>query len=211
MRRDHEDIHEEELFEEEEEITLYCVRCRESVVVDDATPVWTRKGLPATRGTCPQCGSTAYRLGKSAAHDKLSKPSAVRVAAHTTAELSQEAIYINFAPADAAIAHQIASDLERIGLACWRHEIAPPDVNWAGGVHPALKECAKMVLVLSPAAHEEPSIAQAWAYFREKNKAVVIAQAAPADPPDALRRRPRYDFSGEYKSAFRQMVSALSE
>ncbi|MDX2137444.1 MAG: DUF5679 domain-containing protein [Chloroflexota bacterium] len=203
---DHDDLH-----EEPEAVSLYCVRCRETVEVDDPVPVWTRKGLPATRGTCPICGSTAYRLGKSAAHQQMSKPNAVRVATNTSAELVQQAIYINFAPEDVIIARQIAHDLERIGLACWLHEIAPPDVQWAGNVHPALKECVKMVLVLSPAAHHEPSMAEAWGYFSEKKKPVVVAQVASAAPPDVLRRRPRYDFSGDYKSAFRQMVQALSE
>ena len=211
MARNDEIEHDELIDDEPEAVTIYCVRCRESVEVDDPTPVWTRKGLPATRGTCPICGNMVFRLGKSAAHQALAKPSAIKVAAQSGAELAQEAVYINFAPEDAAIANRIAADMERIGLACWRHEIAPSDVQWAGGVHPALKECAKMLLVLSPAAHHEPSMAQAWTYFREKNKPVVIAQVAPAEAPDVLRRRPRYDFSGDYKSAFRQTVSALSE
>lgn len=209
MARDH--VHDEDDILEDETIEIYCVRCREMVTVDDATPVWTRKGLPATRGTCPQCGSTVFRLGKTDAHDDARRPNAIRVATNTGAELAQQAVYINFAPEDTQIAHQIAHELQRIGLACWLHEIEPDHVDWAGGVHPALKECARMVLVLSPATQHEPSIAQAWAYFREKNKPVAIAQVAPADPPDALRRRPRYDFSADFKSAFRQMVQELSE
>lgn len=207
-RHDHTD--DDDLLEREP-AEMYCVRCRETVMVDDAIPVWTRKGLPATRGTCPTCGGVVFRLGKTDEHAKSRRPSAVKVAASTGAELAQEAVYVNYAPEDVVMAKRIAGDLQRIGLACWLHEVQPDGVDWAGGVHPALKECVKMVLVLSPAAHHEPSIAQAWGYFREKNKSVVVAQVAPADVPDPLRRRPRYDFTRDYKTAFRQMVQALGE
>lgn len=199
------DVHEDAFTE------MYCVRCRETVMVDDPTPVWTRKGLPATRATCPQCGSTVFRLGKTALHSKSQRPSAVRVASGSSAELAQEAIYVNFTSEDELVARRIAADLQRIGLACWLHEAEPDSVEWAGGVHPALKECSKMVLVLSPSAQHEPSVVQAWTYFREKNKDVIIAQVAPADPPDALRRRPRFDFSTDYIAAFRKMVQTLGD
>ncbi len=207
---DYEHAHDDALHEHEP-MTIYCVRCRESVDVDDPVPVWTRKGLPATRATCPICGNTVFRLGKTDAHAQMSKPSAIKVGTQTRAELTQEAIYINHAPDDAAFARRLANDLERIGLACWMHEIEPPEVDWAGGVHPALKECTRMVLVLSLATQHEPSVERAWTYFREKNKFVAIAQLAPIDPPDALRRRPRFDLTGDYKPAFRQLVASFYE
>ncbi|MGH6885023.1 MAG: type I DNA topoisomerase, partial [Geminicoccales bacterium] len=36
-------------------------------------PVWNANGAPATRGTCPACGGTIYRTGRTAAHDSLPK------------------------------------------------------------------------------------------------------------------------------------------
>lgn len=202
---------EEMLFEDDEDepVEGYCVRCRETVVIEDPEPVWTRKGLPAMRGTCPTCGNQVFRLGKTAAHERLNRPSAVKVATNTRAELPQQTMYVNFAPQDAALAAQIAADLQRVGVACWLHEHEPSEVNWAGGVHPALKECTRMLVVLSPSALGEPGVEAAWRFFREKQKPIIIAQAAPADPPDPIRRSPRYNFAGDYKAAFRQMVQAL--
>jgi TIR domain/Domain of unknown function (DUF5679) len=197
--------------DEVQEIQAYCFHCRQMVTLDEPQAVWTKQGMPTTRGTCPTCGNSAFRLGRTEAHDDSRKPAAVKVASKTRTNLPQEAIYINFAPEDVQMAKQIANDFERIGLACWMHEIDPPDVEWAGGVHPALKECVRMLLVLSPAAHHEPSIATAWEYFRSKNKVIVVAQVAPADAPDALRRKPRYDFTADYKSAFRQSMRCLTE
>jgi hypothetical protein len=198
----------DEIFEDEE-IEAYCVRCREMVVVEKPQAVWTKKGMPATRGECSICGGAVFRMGKTAAHGALSRPTAVRVATNTRVRLAQETVYINFTPADIEIATQIAADLQKLGLACWLHQSVTSDVSWAGGVHPSLQECLSMVLVLSPDALADASVETAWRFFRDKNKPVVIAQIAAAPPPDALRRRPRYDFTHDYRLAFRQLLHEL--
>jgi hypothetical protein len=207
MRND--SVDDDEIYEAED-IEAYCVRCRETVVIEDPIPVWTRKGVPAVRGECPLCGGPVFRMGKSAAHDALNRPAAVQVATNTRVRMPQETVYINFAPADTDIAERLADDLQKLGVACWLHETEPADVSWAGGVHPSLRECLRMVYVLSPDALGVESVETAWRFFKEKNKSVVIAQVGLADPPDPLRRRPRFDFTAEYKAAFRQLLQALT-
>ena len=208
------DTHEYELDDEPEPIEAYCVRDRETVIMEDPTPVWTRKGMPATRGECPICGGVVFRLGKTDAHARLTRPDAVDVSGQdgrTRAKLTPDTVYVAFAEGDTEIAEQIASDLERSGLPAWLHELEPDNVNWAGGVHPSLKGCKRLVLVLSPDGLADTSVEDAWRFFRDKRKPIVIAQIAPAEPPDLIRRSPRFDLSSDYKTAFRQMVQALSE
>lgn len=196
---------------DDEPVEGFCVRCRETVEIQDPVPVWTRRGIPATRGECPNCGGTVFRMGSTDAHNKLARPAAVQVAERSRAKLSQNTAYIAFADDDEGLAQQIAADLQKAGIACWLHEQEEVGVNWAGGVHPALTECARMVYVLSPAALEVESVESAWRFFRSKHKPIVIAQVGSAAPPDDIRRSPRFDFIGDYKAAFRQMVQALSE
>jgi hypothetical protein len=196
--------------DEIEPVEGYCVRCKETVEIEDPQPVWTRRGMPATRGTCPDCGGTVFRMGKTTAHEMQSRPEAVLVAGKSRARLSQDTAYIVFADEDAALAEQIADDLQKIGIATWLHE-SGDQTNWAGGVHPALKECNRMVVLLSPHSLEHAQVIAAWQFFREKGKRIAIAQLAPVAPPDDIRRSPRFDFTGDYKTAFRQMVAALSE
>lgn len=195
--------------EEDEPIEAYCVRCRETVEMEHPQPVWTRRGLPATRGECPDCGGTVFRMGRTSAHSGSDRPEAVQVGQTARGKLTQDTAYVNYAEADAAIAEQIADDLQKAGIAVWLHEESN-EVHWAGGVHPALKECSRMVYLLSPAGLTSASVEAAWKFFREKGKRIVIAQIEAVAPPDPIRRSPRFDFSGEYKSAFRQMVQALS-
>jgi NAD-dependent SIR2 family protein deacetylase len=49
--------------DEDDEIILeaYCVRCKQTIEVEHPQPVWTRRGMPATRGECPDCGGTRLR------------------------------------------------------------------------------------------------------------------------------------------------------
>lgn len=198
--------------EEDEPLEAYCVRCKQSVEIENSQAVWTRRGMPATRGECPDCGGTVFRMGRTAAHSKMNRPAAVQVGSKTRAKLSQDTAYINFAAQDENIAQQIAADLEKMGIASWLHEAnAESSTQWAGGVHPALTECAQMVVLLSPSSVVSESTEAAWRFFKEKRKPILIAQVEAAEPPDMIRRSPRFDFTGDYKTAFRQMVQALSQ
>lgn len=197
--------------EEPEPVEAYCVRCRESVWLEDPHPVWTRKGAPAMRGECPSCGNFVFRLGWTPAHDAKNRPAPVQVGETKRNKLPKTAVYLNYTAADESTAAQVAADLEKMGFATWLHQTEREEVDWAGGVHPSLKECSRMVFLLSPAALTDDTVETAWKFFREKNKPIIVAVVAPADPPDALRRRPRFDLEGDYKGSFRQMLSALNE
>lgn len=192
----------------------YCVRCKQTVEMELPEAVWTSRGTPGTRGTCPECGGTVFRMGATHLHDGLERPQAVIVNKHPRRQppkIEPNTVYINYAEADEEIAQQIAADLNKMGLTTWLHDATPDDVKWAGGVHPALKDCSRMVFVMSGAALGSADNEKAWAFFRDKRKPVIIAQVARAEPPDDLRRAPRFDFATEdYKSTLRQMLQALA-
>lgn len=199
----------------EEFIEGYCVHCRESVEMESVVPVWTKRGQPATRGTCPICGGVVFRMGKTDLHKGKVRPEAVTLSGESEGrkrpKLARDTVYINYAPDDEATAQRLAADLEKSGLAIWLHDHDGASVNWSSGVHPALKDCARMVLVLSSAALTDPQVTTAWEFFKSQRKPIVIAQADAAEPPDAIRRSPRYDLASDYKGALRQMLGTLSQ
>src|ERR1043165_8626016 len=104
----HEGIDDEQLEDTSsaEPIEAYCVKCRHMVEMESPEAVWTSKGTPGTRGVCPDCGTTVFRMGKTPAHDKLVRPAAVRVEGGVKVvtnggrKRAQPATYINFASAD---------------------------------------------------------------------------------------------------------------
>jgi DNA topoisomerase-1 len=55
-------------------LEAYCVKCRTKREITGATPVFTENGTPATRGTCPVCGTALFRMGKTPAHNGMVQP-----------------------------------------------------------------------------------------------------------------------------------------
>jgi hypothetical protein len=202
-----------------EPVEAYCVRCRQMVDMLDGEPVWTSKGTPGTRGTCPNCGTTVFRLGKTPVHDRMNRPTAVHVGSSVKVALDGKrkrtlpATYINYDPADAEFAEKLAEDLENAGVHTWIDvtETAGEAINWAGGVHPALKDSSRMVVILSPQSASADKLINEYTFFRTQKKPVVVVLLGNAPVPDQLRRSPRFDFSTQYKTSFRQLIAALSD
>jgi len=44
---------------------IYCVKCKAKREVKDPQPTTLKNGKPATKGTCPVCGTVIYRIGAS--------------------------------------------------------------------------------------------------------------------------------------------------
>jgi DNA topoisomerase I len=55
-------------------LEAYCVKCRTKREIPDPQPVFTNNGTPASRGTCPVCGTTLYRMGNTPAHQGMIAP-----------------------------------------------------------------------------------------------------------------------------------------
>jgi DNA topoisomerase-1 len=49
----------------------YCFKCKVKREMQDARPVFTSKGSPATKGLCPECGTKLFKMGHTPAHEEL--------------------------------------------------------------------------------------------------------------------------------------------
>jgi len=56
------------------ELEAYCLVCKEKRIMEDPKAEWASNGTPATRGTCPVCGTNMYKRGHTPLHDELPKP-----------------------------------------------------------------------------------------------------------------------------------------
>ncbi len=52
----------------------YCLKCKTKRELVDPQPVFFSNGTAATRGTCPVCGSGLNKMGRTAAHEGMTKP-----------------------------------------------------------------------------------------------------------------------------------------
>lgn len=44
-------------------VTAYCVKCKAKTEIKDPQKVTLKNGKPATKGTCPKCGTKVFRIG----------------------------------------------------------------------------------------------------------------------------------------------------
>jgi len=42
----------------------YCVKCKAKKEMKDAQAITMKNGKPANKGTCPDCGTSMFRIGK---------------------------------------------------------------------------------------------------------------------------------------------------
>jgi DNA topoisomerase-1 len=49
----------------------YCVKCKTKREMNEPRAVFTANGTPATQGTCPECDTKLFRMGRTPAHDGL--------------------------------------------------------------------------------------------------------------------------------------------
>src|SRR5512136_650932 len=52
----------------------YCVKCRAKREIQDASAEFNAAGAPVTKGKCPVCGTSIFRIGKTEAHASLTPP-----------------------------------------------------------------------------------------------------------------------------------------
>jgi hypothetical protein len=203
-------------FSDEEGSTTeaYCMICKQKTPMEYPEPIWTRRGAPGTRGICSVCGTVVFRMGKTTAHAMTKRPEPVQVAeapyGRGTRKSGAVVTYVNYSVLEAEFAALLADDLNKIGIQTWLAENDVDNVHWATGVHPALVECKRMILVLTPLAAKATNVTDAWRFFLEHHKPIFIVQLEATEVPSELRTKPRIDFSGDYKRALRQLVQALN-
>jgi len=55
-------------------LEAYCVKCKVKREMEGMQPVFTSQATPATRGICPVCGTTLFRMGRTSAHEGMTPP-----------------------------------------------------------------------------------------------------------------------------------------
>src|SRR5215207_9184748 len=66
----------------------YCVKCKAKRDMQNVEAVFTASGTPGTKGICPVCGTSMYRMGATEAHNNLAKPTVTAAPKAKTASKS---------------------------------------------------------------------------------------------------------------------------
>ncbi len=57
-----------------DELTAYCMKCKTARTLAEPQAVFTKSAQPATKGVCPVCGTSLYRMGATPEHEQLTPP-----------------------------------------------------------------------------------------------------------------------------------------
>jgi DNA topoisomerase I len=55
-------------------VEAYCVKCKTKREMQDSEPFYTKNGTPASRGTCPVCGTRLTLMGRTTEHSNIEAP-----------------------------------------------------------------------------------------------------------------------------------------
>jgi DNA topoisomerase-1 len=55
-------------------VEAYCLKCKTKREISNPQAIFNKNGSPATRGTCPVCGTAIFRMGNTEAHQGLNPP-----------------------------------------------------------------------------------------------------------------------------------------
>jgi hypothetical protein len=110
--------------------------------------------------------------------------------------------FLSYARADSPFALRLTGDLRASGVDVWldQNDIKP-STRWDRAIEAALRDCAAVVVVLSPRSVASENVLDEVGFAIDSGKSVIPILIEPCDIPIRLSRLQRVDFTGDYRTA----------
>jgi hypothetical protein len=121
-----------------------------------------------------------------------------------------EKIFVSYSRSDGDFALRLARDLRERDVPVWidQIDIAVGD-PWDHSVETALRECARLLLILSPASVASRAVLDEVSFALDQGKPVLPVLHRPCEIPFRLRRLQHVDFSTGYAAGLDRLSRAL--
>ncbi|MFC5477778.1 TIR domain-containing protein [Massilia suwonensis] len=121
-------------------------------------------------------------------------------------------VFFSYARSDADFVLKIASALRADGVELWVDQLdIPKGARWDESVEGALKGCACLVVVLSPASVASFNVLDEVYYTLGEEKQVVPILLHACEIPFRLKRIQYVDFSAGYQQGYEQLLVTLTK
>lgn len=147
--------------------------------------------------------SQRYQKASSAVDDLLS-------AFYSGQSAVEGQVFISYSRRDSDYVYLLARELRRIGLDIWIDRNIDPGSNWDNSIEQALKDSAKMLLIVSPDSMRSENVHDEWSYFLEEGKAVFPFIYKECEMSFRLRRRQYITGTGDLLNDIARIVDILA-
>lgn len=119
-------------------------------------------------------------------------------------------IFISYSRVDKDFALALVDRLNEYMVTVWIDlRNIPHGANWDMEVQKGLEASDVLLVLLSPDSAVSENVADEWSFFISKDKPVLPLMVRPCEVPFRLSRRQRVDFTGNFETAFTQLIRAL--
>jgi hypothetical protein len=110
--------------------------------------------------------------------------------------------FLSYARADSQFALKLGDDLRASGVDIWiDQKDIKPSTRWDRAIEAALRDCAAVVVVLSPRSVASENVLDEVGFAIDSGKSVIPVLIEACDIPIRLSRLQRVDFTGDYAAA----------
>ncbi len=120
------------------------------------------------------------------------------------------AAFFSYSREDSEFALRLAGDLKAAGANVWLDQLdITPGQRWDNAVEDALKNCQRLIVVLSPAAVRSQNVMDEVSFALEERKTVIPVIHRDCDIPFRLRRVQHADFRQDYARSLQDLIRTL--
>lgn len=127
------------------------------------------------------------------------------------AQAAQKGVFICYAMPDGVFALNLALALRDAGIRAFLDELAADDgMDWGDTVNQALRDCAVLLMILSPDSVEDAEVQGEYTYFMNQGKIIVPVMAATCDNSKLETLIKPIDFVTNYDVALSHLKALLT-
>lgn len=121
-----------------------------------------------------------------------------------------EQTFISYSRADGEFALKLARDLRTAGVPIWLDQLdITPGERWDREVEQGLKNCRRMLIILSNASCQSENVQDEIGYAMQQKKLIIPVLHQTCDIPFRLLRLQYIDFTQGYNRGFQQLLPVM--
>ncbi|HEY4899644.1 MAG TPA: TIR domain-containing protein [Terriglobales bacterium] len=120
--------------------------------------------------------------------------------------------FFSYSRNDSEFVLKLAQDLRDAGACVWLDQLdIEPGQEWDSAVEEAVRQCQRMLLILSPASVSSKNVRNEIAFALDENKIIIPVLCQDAAIPLQLRRIQHIDFRTDYAHGLKILLKSLGE